>query len=139
VATAAKGKTASKAASNGVPTTQAEREAAAQFDGDDSPLGPPAPPVPPVEEIRVDGTVQLSMFDLGGKQAQSSSLRLTGGKVKLVDGAAYRKGDVIAGTFTAVVNEVGQKDTHDPQTGIVVSAEQKHSARITDLRVRGAK
>jgi len=99
----------------------------------------PADPVPPVEEIRVDGTVQLSMFDLGGKQAQSSSLRLTGGKVKLVDGAAYRKGDVITGTFTAVVNEVGQKDTHDSQTGIVVSAEQKHSARITDLRVKGAK
>jgi hypothetical protein len=96
-------------------------------------------PVPPVEEIRVDGTVQLSMFDLGGKQAQSSSLRLTGGKVKLVDGAAYRKGDVLTGTFTAVVNEVGQKDTHDSQTGIVVSAEQKHSARITDLRVKGAK
>jgi hypothetical protein len=96
-------------------------------------------PDPPVEEIRVDGTVQLAMFDLGGKQAQSSSLRLTGGKVKLVDGAAYRKGDLITGTFTAVVNEVGQKDAHDPQTGIVVSAEQKHSARITDLRVKGAK
>jgi hypothetical protein len=120
-------------------TTQAEREAAAQFDGDDSPLGPPPEPVPPVEEIRVDGTVQLSMFDLGGKHATSSELRLTGGSVKLVDGAAYRKGDVIHGTFTAVVNEVGQKDDHDPKTGIVVSAKQKHSARITDLRVRGAK
>jgi hypothetical protein len=99
----------------------------------------PADPVPPVEEIRVDGTVQLSMFDLGGKHATSSELRLTGGSVKLVDGAAYRKGDVIHGTFTAVVNEVGQKDDHDPKTGIVVSAKQKHSARITDLRVRGAK
>jgi hypothetical protein len=99
----------------------------------------PADPVPPVEEIRVDGTVQLSMFDLGGKRATTSSLRLTGGAVKLVDGAAYKKGDVLTGTFTAVVNEVGQKDDHDPKTGIVVSATQKHSARITDLRIKGAK
>lgn len=95
----------------------------------------PADPQPPVDEIRVDGTAQLGLFDAGGKRPTSASLRLTGGKVLIVDGKAYRKGDVISGTFTAVVDEVGQKDKADPKTGIVVSAEQKHSARITDLRV----
>lgn len=124
-----KGKQDAKASSNGAPP-------AGQIDIDGKTVKEPDPPI---EEIRVDGTTQLTMFDLGGKQAQSSSLRLTGGKVKLVDGAAYLKGDTITGTFTAVVNEVGQKDTHDPATGIVVSAEQKHSARITDLRIKVAK
>ena len=95
----------------------------------------PPDPQPPVEEIRVDGTAQLGFFKAGGKQPQSASLRLTGGKVLLVDGRAFRKGDTITGTFTAVVDEVGQKDKVDGKTGIVVSAEQKHSARITDLRV----
>jgi hypothetical protein len=89
----------------------------------------------PIEELRVDGTTQLGLIDFGGKRPQSASLRLVGGKVLLADGRAFSKGDVIHGSFTAVVNEVGAKDSHDPKTGIVVSAEQKHSARITDLQV----
>lgn len=128
--------TATKAGAKASTNGKVEDPPAGQIDIDGQTVKAPDPPV---EEIRVDGTTQLSMFDLGGKQAQSSSLRLTGGKVRLVDGAAYAKGDTITGTFTAVVNEVGQKDTHDPSTGIVVSAEQKHSARITDLRVKVAK
>lgn len=92
----------------------------------------------PIEELRVDGTTQLGLVDFGGKKPQSASLRLTGGKVLLVDGKCFRKGDVITGSFTAVVDEVGVKDKADPKTGIVVSAEQKHSARITDLQVGGA-
>jgi hypothetical protein len=36
---------------------------------------------------------------------------------------------------TAVVREVAQRDKPDPATGIVVSAEQKHVAQITDLTV----
>lgn len=90
---------------------------------------------PPVEEIRVDGTTQLGMFDAGGKRPASASLRLSGGKILLVDGQAFRKGDTISFSGTAVVREVGQRDKPDPATGIVVSAEQKHVAQITDLRV----
>lgn len=92
----------------------------------------------PIEEIRVDGTTQLAMFDLGGKQATASTLTFTGGTVRLVDGQAFAKGDVIRFEGTAVINEVGQKDDHDPKTGIVVAASQKHGARITSLVVRGA-
>jgi len=87
------------------------------------------------EEIRVDGTTQLSAFDVGGKRATASSLRLSGGRVSLVDGKALSKGEVIRGSFTAVVREVGQVDKPDPQTGIVVSCEQKHRAEIVDLRL----
>jgi hypothetical protein len=89
----------------------------------------------PMEEIRVDGTTQLGMFSAGGKQPASASLRLSGGKILLVDGQAFRKGDTISFSGTAVVREVGQRDKPDPATGIVVSAEQKHVAQITDLRV----
>jgi hypothetical protein len=89
----------------------------------------------PLDELRLEGPAQLSMFDVGGKRATSATIKLTGGKVKLVEGTAFRKGDVITGTFTAVVNDVGQRDAHDPATGLVVSAEQRHGARITDLRV----
>lgn len=92
---------------------------------------------PLLEELRVDGTAQLSAFDLGGKRASSSSLRLSGGKILLVDGQAFRKGDVIHFEGTAVVRELGQRDKPDPKTGIVVAAEQKHVAQITDLVVRG--
>lgn len=89
----------------------------------------------PLAEQRVDGTAQLSMFDLGGKRATDSSLKLQGGRVQLADGQAFRKGDVVRLEVTAVVREVGQRDKPDPATGIVVSAEQKHIAYITDLRV----
>lgn len=90
------------------------------------------------EEIRVDGTAQLGFFSAGGKAPQSSSLRLAGGKILLVDGQAYRKGDVIQFSGTAVVREVGQRDKPDPSTGIVVSCEQKHVAHVTDLQVNAA-
>jgi hypothetical protein len=101
---------------------------------------PAAPPVdaPPVEELRVDGTAQLGIFDAGGKKPSSASIRLAGGKVLLVDGKAYKKGDRISFSGTAVIDEVGQKDKADSSTGIVVSCEQKHVARITDLTVKGA-
>lgn len=89
------------------------------------------------EEIRVDGTTQLAAFDVGGKRAQSASIRLSGGKVLLLDGKAFSKGEVIHFSGTAVVREVGQRDKPDPKTGIVVSAEQKHIAEIVDLRVGG--
>jgi hypothetical protein len=87
------------------------------------------------EEIRVDGTTQLSAFDVGGKRARSASIRLSGGKVLLTEGQAFSKGEVIRFSGTAVVREVGQRDKPDPKTGIVVSAEQKHVAEIVDLRI----
>jgi hypothetical protein len=92
-------------------------------------------PDPPLEEIRVDGTTQLGFFDAGGKAPQTSSLRLTGGKVELVDGRAFKKGDVIDFSGTAVVREVAVRDKADGQTGIVISAEQKHTGEIIALRI----
>lgn len=99
---------------------------------------PPAVPdddAPPPEELRIDGTTQLGMFDAGGKKPQSASIRLSGGKIELVDGRAFNKGDIVMLEVVAVVREVGQRDKPDPQTGIVVSCEQKHVAQITDVRV----
>lgn len=86
-------------------------------------------------EIRVQGPAQLEMFKLGGTMPSSASLRFAGMKVKLVDGKAFKKGETIRFEGTAVINEVAQKDAHDSETQEVVSAEQRHSARITDLRV----
>jgi hypothetical protein len=102
------------------------------------PDAPDAPaPVDP-DEIVVDGTSQLSMFDLGGKQASRATIKFTGGKVGLVAGEAYRKGDRIRFSGEAVVNSVGQKDEHDPKTSQVVDCEQRHEARIVDLQVESA-
>lgn len=89
----------------------------------------------PLDEIQVDGTAQLDIFDLGGKRPSSASITLAGGKVALVDGRAFRKGDTITFQGTATITSVTQQDKTDSKTGIVVSAEQKHVARITDLQV----
>jgi hypothetical protein len=98
----------------------------------------PADPVPPLEELRVDGTAQLGMFDAGGKKPTSATITLSGGAYDLLDGKAYRKGDVVHFEGTAVVRSVGQVDKADPKTGIVVSCKQTHSARILDITVTGA-
>jgi hypothetical protein len=125
---------------------QAEREAAAEFDGPDSPLGDPIPgqvdlegneAQPPPDEILVAGT-QQSLFNVGGKHASGASLRLMGGAYKLLEGQGFAKGDVIEFTGTAVITDVGQRDKRDGKTRRVVSAEQYHNAEITDLRVSGA-
>jgi hypothetical protein len=89
------------------------------------------------EEIRVDGTTQLSAFEVGGKRARSASIRLSCGKVLLTDGQAFSKGEVVTFSGTAVIREVGQRDKPDPATGIVVSCEQRHVAEIVDLRIGG--
>lgn len=106
--------------------------------GDMPPAEPETPKEPVVDEIRVEGTEQLSIFDVGGKRANTATIKLTGGKVKIVDGQGFKKGTRVRGTFEAIVNEVGQKDEEDPKTGQVVSAEQRHSARIVDLQVESA-
>jgi hypothetical protein len=92
----------------------------------------------PIDEIRVDGTTQLDLFDLGGKKPASASIRLTGGKVALLDGKAFRKGDTIQFSGTAVITAVTQQDKRDSATGIAVSCEQQHRAQITDLTVTPA-
>jgi hypothetical protein len=127
---------------------QAERDAAAQFDGPESPLGPEVPPgqidldgheepQPAPDEILVAGT-QQSLFNVGGKHASGASLRLMGGAYKLLEGQGFAKGDVIEFSGTAVITDVGQRDKRDGKTRRVVSAEQYHNAEITDLRVSGA-
>lgn len=113
-------------------------EEAGQAVGEMPPAPPVDPPAPPLEEMRVDGTTQLGMFDSGGKKPTSSSIRLTGGKVELVDGKAFRKGDVVRLEVVAIVREVAQRDKPDRQTGIVVDCQQKHIAEITDVRLAEA-
>src|SRR3954462_5553806 len=78
------------------------------------------------DDLRVDGTVQLGLFETGGKHATSSTLRLTGGKIDLVDGRAFKKGDTVKLEVVAVVGFIGQQDKVDAQTGQVVSCEQQH-------------
>jgi hypothetical protein len=95
-------------------------------------------PQPPVEELRVDGTAQLGIFDPGGKKPTSATLTLGGGAFEVMDGKAYRKGDVVTFSGTAVVREVKDRDKVDRKTGIVVSCKQAHWAEITDLTVKGA-
>ena len=91
-----------------------------------------------IEEIRVDGTTQLGLIDFGGKRPHSATIRLQGGEYELLEGKAFRKGDVVHFSGTAVVFDVGARDKTDSKTGIVVSAKQRHAARITDLVVTGA-
>lgn len=90
---------------------------------------------PEVDEIVLDGSTQLELFDVGGKKATRATIKFTGGKVKLSAGKGFKKGERIKFTGEAIVNEVGQKDEHDPQTSQVVDCEQRHSARIVDLSV----
>lgn len=114
----------------GEPTGEMQKEVA-----------PPEPQEPVVDEILVDGTTeleQLGLFEMGGKKPTRASIKFTGGKVKLVAGTAFRKGDRIRFSGEAVVNDVGQKDDHDPKTSQVVDCEQRHGARIIDLVVDSA-
>jgi hypothetical protein len=87
------------------------------------------------EELRVDGTAQLSAFDFGGKRATRATVTVSSGAIEVTAGGAYNKGDVIHGTFTAIVRGLGQKDKIDKQTGIVVECTQAHAAQIVDLTV----
>jgi hypothetical protein len=86
-----------------------------------------------VEDLRVDGTVQLGMFDAGGKKPQSSTVTLSGGKFDLVDGKAFKKGDRIFFAGVAQVFDVGIRDKLDTKTMIATTAEQRHVARIFSL------
>lgn len=89
---------------------------------------------PPPEEIIVSG-IEMPYADLGGKKPTGGTLSLSGGKIMLEQGTAFSKGQTITGSFVAVVKDVGQVDTHDAATQQVVSSEQRHVARITDLIV----
>lgn len=98
----------------------------------------PATPLPDVDQIIVDGTTQLSIFKLGGKEPNSASITLAGGKHELAQGTAYNKGERIRFSGEAIVRKVAQKDSADPKTGQVVSCEQQHTATIVDLVVDSA-
>lgn len=89
----------------------------------------------PLDEIRIDGSTQLGLFDAGGKKPTSASLALTGGRFDLMDGKAYRKGDVIVLQVVAVVDTVTLKDKTDRKVGVVTACEQQHKAYISDVRV----
>jgi hypothetical protein len=91
-----------------------------------------APDDLPPEEIIVAG-LEMSFFSAGGKKPTTASLAFTGGKVKLREGTALKKGQRIVGRFEAVVNFVGQQDETDGATGQVTACEQQHKARFVDL------
>lgn len=88
---------------------------------------------PPVDDLKIAGT-QMSFPSMGGKAPTSSTFKITGGKIDL-ENTSFKKGEVVTVQLTCVVNNVQQVDKHDPQTGIVVSAEQRHQARVTDIRI----
>jgi len=88
----------------------------------------------PPEDIIVSG-IEMSYPSMGGKKPTSATLKLVGGKVTVAEGTAFRKGETVKFSGTAVINFVGQKDKHDSATQQVTGAEQRHEARITDLRV----
>lgn len=88
----------------------------------------------PPEDIIVSG-IQMSYPSMGGKKPTSATLKLTGTKVDVAEGTAFKKGMTITGRFVAVVNFVGQKDKHDAATQQVTGNEARHEARITDLIV----
>lgn len=95
---------------------------------------PEDPPEPLAEDIIVAGLV-IKPIDVGGKKPTAGTLKLTGGSVKLMNGTFFKKGTVIHFSGTAIVNDVGAKDTHDTATQQVTDATQQHSARITGLTV----
>lgn len=88
---------------------------------------------PPVDELKVTAT-QLQFPSMGGKKPTGSTFKLTGGKVDLGT-TCFKKGETVVLEVICVVNNVGQVDKHDVQTGIPVSCEQRHSARVVDIRV----
>lgn len=92
-------------------------------------------PLPPLAELVLDGTTQLGLFDAGGKQPTSATVRLTGRRIELADGRGFRKGETVRLQVTAVIDRVSLKDTRDAETGIVVACEQAHEARIVDIRL----
>src|SRR4051812_31802573 len=67
------------------------------------------------EEIRVDGTTQLSAFDLGGKRPSAATMTLSG-TVVFEAGTAMSKGEVFEFSGTGVVRGTAQKDAVDKKT-----------------------
>lgn len=114
----------------GVPA-KAEEPAAPDPGRDPDPEDAPDP-LP--EDIVVAG-LEIKPIDVGGKKPTAGTLKLTGGSVKLMAGTFFEKGTVIHFSGTAIVNDVGAKDTHDTATQQVTDATQQHSARITGLTV----
>ena len=70
-------------------------------------------------------------FDLGGKFPTGGTLKLKGGSIA----GYYKKGQVIKMSVTAVVRQVGQKDLVDKATGVVIDAQQTHTAEVVDIQV----
>lgn len=134
----AKERAAAEANGDGTAKARNLEDNAGPAVGNMPPAEPERAPHPEVDEIRVEGTEQLSIFDVGGKRANTATMKLTGGKVKLVDGQGFKKGTRVRFTGEAIVDDVGQKDETDPKTGQVVAAQQRHGARIVDLTVESA-
>lgn len=117
-------------------TAELEGEAGAAVG--DMPKDPPADSTPEVDEIIVDGTCDLSLFDFGGKKPTGAKLTLTGGAVAIAEGQGFKKGTRIRFTGEAIVNDAGSKDHHDTNTSQVVDCKAKFGARIVDLVVESA-
>jgi hypothetical protein len=97
----------------------------------------PAPAVDLSEEIRVDGTTQLTL-NTGGKAPTVGKLKLRVGAITLAPGRAYEKGARLYFEGVMEVRGITQMDKVDKKAGVVVDCEQTHVADIVDLVVREA-
>lgn len=76
--------------------------------------------------------VQLS-FGMAGKKPTTSGLRLTGGKLDIVQ--QFSKGQTVVLHIEAVIGEVAFIDQIDSSTGQVVGCERRHKARVVGCSV----
>lgn len=101
------------------------------------PAGPAGPAMPP-EEIIVEGTQQLGMFDPGGKQATHAVLSIKGFTgIKLAGNTTYTNGQFLRGEFVARIEEEGDKHKMDRKNVIAVDCVRKLGAHVYDLRILG--
>ena len=106
--------------------------------------GEPVGPMPPKtlssielppEEIRVAGTVQLSKFKVAGKRPTSSSLKIMGGKIPILDDGAFSKGETVEVSGLVRITGEGAYDVGDKSTHAAVSCERRHVGKWIDMKV----
>lgn len=93
---------------------------------------------PPPEDIVIQGSTQLGLFDAGGKRPTGAKLTIAGlSGIELVHGQAFLKGEYVRFEGVARVEEVAQRDKVNRKENLTVDCVQKHWAFASDLRVLG--
>lgn len=67
-------------------------------------------------------------FDVGGREPDGASLRITGGRVEIA--GQYEKGQKLRVSMLVEVREVAFVDEVDQKTGQVVGTERRHKAAV---------